>query len=163
MSACLSEPQNQFDFQYSRSRGASDTAFDLEKSQAAAFQRIARVESAQGQALRELDDTFLDCVSEGWDGYDARSVSEHAYRRAKEFLAQMITRFPSPTASATPDGSVTLEWIASADRRFMVRFDEDDLIAFAGLFGSETVRGTSTFVGDIPLEVPHYLKRLFLP
>jgi len=163
MSACLSRSQNQFDFQYSQSRGASRTAFDLRRRQIETFEKLVRVESPQGHALRELDDTFLDCRSEGWDGYDARPVSLHAYRRANKFLAHLIARFPSPTACAAPDGSLTLEWIATADRRFMVSIDADDVIAFAGLFGSETVRGTSTFVEDIPLEVPYYLKRLFRP
>jgi hypothetical protein len=162
MSASLAEPQTQFDFQYSPSQGASQTAHDLAIKRVEAFEKVSLAESPQGQAIRELTDTFLDCLYEGWDGDDARPVREHTFYRAKEFLTHLSARFPSPTASAIPDGSLTLEWIASASRRFMVSIDEDDVIAFAGLFGSERVRGTSTFVGDIPLEVPYYLKRLFL-
>ena len=34
-------------------------------------------------------------------------------------------------------------------RRFMVSIGEEDLVAFAGIFGSETIQGTATFIQDV--------------
>jgi hypothetical protein len=43
----------------------------------------------------------------------------------------------------------------------MVSVNGEPQLAFAGVFGSETVQGTVSFVDDFPLELFWHLKRLF--
>lgn len=111
--------------------------------------------------MTELTDTFLDCRSEDWDGYNALAIDDDAFLRTRELLSRLIHRFPAPTASATPHGSLTLEWIVSPRRRLMISVGSDEQIAFAGVFGTETVQGVANFVRDVPQEITHQLARLY--
>ena len=122
---------------------------------------FSRAETLHGRATRELGDTFLDARQAGWDGYDAIAIPDEAYVRAERFLARILQRFPAPTASATPSGSLTFEWIKEPNRRFMVSIGLEDRIGYAGLFGSDPVYGTTVFANDIPQEIVQNLRRLF--
>jgi hypothetical protein len=121
----------------------------------------SRAQTLHGQALGELTDTFLDCRREDWDGYNALPVEDAAFLRAKTLLSRLINRFPAPTASATPHGSLTLEWIVNPRRRLMLSVDSDEQLAYAGVFGTETVQGVANFVRDVPQEISHQLSRLY--
>ena len=112
-------------------------------------------------ALRQLQDTFFDSRQANWDGYEALPVSDAAFLRGRDFLNQLLPRFPAPTTSATPGGALALEWFVSPKRRFLVSLAEDSRIAFAGLFGPDVVHGTGVFSGDVPSEIIQHLKRLF--
>jgi hypothetical protein len=161
MTPSLTYRPNASGFDFTPSRATGTIASDLLDQLRKLIEAYQSAESLQGRAVRELQDTFLDCRCKNWDGYDALSVPDAAFLQAKEFLALAVRRFPAPTASAMPGGSLTLEWIASPSRRFMVSFSGDDQIAFAGVFGSATVQGTATFVNDVPMEISKYLVRLF--
>jgi hypothetical protein len=78
----------------------------LEKVQ----QSFQNAETLQAHAVRELQDAFLDSREPGWDGYGANAVPDEAFLRAKTFLDHVLKRFPSPTAAATPNGSLAFEW-----------------------------------------------------
>ena len=118
-------------------------------------------ESLHGSPVRELEDTFLDCRDQNWDGYDAMGVSDETFLRSREFLRRLLGEFPAPTMSATPGGSLTFEWFVSPKRRFLVSIDETDRIGYAGLFGADPVHGTTEFTTDIPPEIVQHLRRLF--
>ncbi|MEI6656695.1 MAG: hypothetical protein WCP45_18170 [Verrucomicrobiota bacterium] len=115
----------------------------------------------QTPALEELTDTFLDCREEGWDGYGAMPVEDASYLRAQAFLSRLLLRFPAPTASTTPHGSLTLEWISNPRRRMMVSVGCDEQIAYAAVYGDQTVQGVTSFFQDIPQEISDHLSRLY--
>lgn len=121
-----------------------------------------RAESLYAPAIRELEDTFLDCRCHNWDGYEALPVSDKAFLRARQFLSRLMGRFPVPTTSATPGGSLAFEWFVSPKRRFLVSIDEGDRIAYAGLFQADPVHGTAEVTEDVPIEIIQNLRRLFL-
>jgi len=125
------------------------------------LQSFQNAEALQAHAVRELQDAFLDSREPGWDGYGANAVPDEAFLRAKTFLDHVLKRFPSPTAAATPNGSLAFEWAPGNGRRFIVSIGEEDLLAFAGIFGSETVHGTATFVQDLPRSVGENLRRVY--
>jgi hypothetical protein len=110
---------------------------------------------------RELEDSFLDGREEGWDGYEALPVSDGAFLQARAFLNCALAHFPAPTVSATPGGTLNLEWFVSPQRRFLVSIGADERMAYAGLFGSDSIHGTATFAGDVPPEIVQHLRRLF--
>lgn len=125
------------------------------------LESASRARTLHGQALEELTDTFLDCRREDWDGYNALPIEDDAFLRTKALLSRLINRFPAPTASATPHGSLTLEWIVNPRRRLMISVGSDEQIAYAGVFGTETVQGVANFVRDVPQEITHQLARLY--
>ena len=121
----------------------------------------SKIQSLQAPALGELTDTFLDSREEGWDGYEAFPVEDSSFLRAKAFLSRLLMRFPAPTASATPHGSLTLEWIVNPRRRMMVSVGNDEQIAYAAVYGDQTVQGVTSFFQDIPQEISDHLSRLY--
>lgn len=124
-------------------------------------QSFQSAETLQAQIVRELQDAFLDSREDDWDGYGAHAVPDEAFLRARAFLDQVLRRFPSPTAASTPNGSLSFEWAPKNGCRFMVSIGEEDLVAFAGVFGSETVYGTATFIEDLPRSVGQNLQRVY--
>ena len=143
------------------SRATSSEADDIREKFQRFSESLQRAESLFAHPIRELGDAFLDCRHEDWDGYDAQPVPDEAYLQTKALLSQALSAFPAPTASANPSGSLTLEWFAAPSRRLMVSVNGEQQLAFAGLFGSETVQGTASFLDDFPLELFWHLKRLY--
>ena len=141
-------------------RATSDEATRLAQSLERVLQSFRSAETLHAHAVRDLQDAFLDSREPDWDGYGANAVSDEAFLRARMFLDHVLKRFPSPTAAATPNGSLALEWAANG-RRFIISIGEEDLLAFAGIFGSETVHGTATFVQDLPRAVWENLRRVY--
>ncbi len=121
----------------------------------------SKAQSSQTVALDELVDTFLDCREEDWDGYGAYPVEDDSFLRAKSLLAKLLLRFPAPTASATPHGSLSLEWMVNPRRRVMFSVGNDHQIAYAAIFGDETTQGVASFYRDIPQELSDLLSKLY--
>lgn len=160
MTATLSfRPTANFNANPSRATGSE--AYDIREKFQRFSESLQRAESLFAHPIRELGDAFLDCRRENWDSYDAQGVPDKAYLQTKSLLSQVLGVFPTPTASANPSGSLTLEWFVAPSRRLMVSVDGEEQLAFAGLFGSETVQGTASFVHDFPLELFWLLKRLY--
>jgi hypothetical protein len=161
MSATLTFRRPSIDIGFSMSPGSSfEAGFLLERIRQT-VKSFLSAESLHGHAARELADTFLDSREENWDGYEGSPVSDETFLRTQEFLTRVLGRFPAPSASATPSGSLALEWFVSPHRRFLVSIGEDERIAYAGLFNSDPVHGTTAFSGDLPQEISQYLRRLF--
>jgi hypothetical protein len=143
------------------SRATSDEATRLSEALEKVSQSFQKAEALQGYAVRELQDAFLDSREPDWDGYGAHAVPDEAFLKARTFLEHILRRFPSPTAAPTPNGSLAFEWAPGNGRRFIVSIGEEDLVAFAGIFGSETIHGTATFVQDLPRSVGENLRRVY--
>jgi hypothetical protein len=147
--------------EYSPSHATSDVAQRLMDWIREWLHSATRARTLQGQAIEELADRFLDCREDNWDGYGAEKVEDEAFLRARDLLTRLATRFPAPTASASPHGSLTMEWIVNPRRRLILSVGTGEQIAYAAVFGSETVQGVATFVRDVPQEITRHLSRLF--
>jgi hypothetical protein len=161
MSAATIFRQPGFDAAFWTSPGTSSEADVLSQRFEEWIKDSENAESLHGPAIRELEDTFLDCRGQNWDGYGAMPVSGETFLRARGFLNRLVTQFPTPTTSATPGGSLAFEWFVSPRRRFLVSIDQGERIAYAGLFGSDPVHGTAVFTDEVPQEIVHHLRRLF--
>ena len=120
-----------------------------------------RAETLRARSYSELDDTFLDCRENDWDGYGALPVETGAYYRARSLMSALLDKFPAPAVGGSPHGSITLEWMTGQRRRVMISIGEDERIAFAAVFGEETVQGVASFIRDAPREITALLSRLF--
>lgn len=123
---------------------------------------VTLAESIHGPAIREFNNTFVECGFENWDGYGAMPLRAEIRPRAQSFFKKCLEYFPAPFCGATPSGMLMLEWVLAQDRRFMVTISEKDKISYAGLFGEgETVKGTQSYIQDIPGEISRNLNRLY--
>lgn len=160
MTATLTYRPNSSLFVSSPSAGTSSDATGVVQRIRELLESLACARSLQGEVFQELIDTFLDCRNDDWDGYEAKGIPDKSYTQAVCFLKKIIHIFPAPVISASPRGALTFEWIVSDQRRFIVSLNGGEQIAFAGIFGSETVQGVGTFVSDIPAEITNQLARL---
>lgn len=120
-----------------------------------------KAESLQARALGELNDVLLDCSDADWDGYSALPVEDGSFLRAKSLLSKLQVKFPAPAAGASPHGSITLEWMTGPRRRVMISIGVDEQIAYAAIFGDQTVQGVTSFFRDAPQEITELLSRLY--
>lgn len=108
-----------------------------------------------------LQESFASFQNEDWDGYGALPVSQEACSRAEAMMSALMDKFPAPAVGGSPHGSITLEWMTGQRRRVMVSIGEEERIAFAAVFGEETVQGVASFIRDVPREITALLSRLY--
>ncbi len=115
------------------------------------------------EALRSLDDVFIECSKEGWDGYDAQPITETAYIEAKRFIESMplISFLPSPEIIPEPNGEIGLEWSKGKRQIFIASLRGENEIVYAGLFGTNKTHGTEYFWDTVPSTIIENLKRLY--
>lgn len=76
-----------------------------------------------------------------WDGQGAHPVNTDSARHAARFLALLPAHYPAPDVGVDPDGEVSIEWYASAERIFSVSVAPSGELHYAGRFGKSRVRG----------------------
>jgi len=115
------------------------------------------------EALRSLDEAFEECAMHGWDGYDALSLSVDAYYEAQKFIKSLplISPIPAPEIIPEPDGGIALEWLRGKRQVFVASVSGRNEINYAGLFGTNKVRGTEYFGDYLPSAILENLKRLY--
>ena len=121
-------------------------------------------DSASPASLRRtwaLDDAWQAATTPGWDGYGAAPVSAEALWAAQRFLSVIPEAWPSPEITADPDGEISFEWARGPHWVFTVSVASEGQLSYAGLFGSNRVHGTETFVGTLPEAIVVGLARLF--
>lgn len=115
-----------------------------------------------GQRLTELNEVFLECLDEGWDGYNARPLSIASYTDALNFLRLIPTNIYAPDIVPEPSGGIGLEWISSDTGRFVLSFDGSGTYAYAGIFKSGArVRGIEPMSNLFPRELKDFITRLY--
>ncbi len=95
--------------------------------------------------LRERSDALdlaaLAASEADWDGQGARAVSPAAVVRARALLSLLSTTIPTPDVHADPDGDLIVEWYVSDEWMLTLAIDGAGYVAYAGLFGSNRIRG----------------------
>ena len=112
--------------------------------------------------LTDLEEVFIECLDEGWDGYDARPVSIAAYTDALNFLRILPMNYYTPDIVPEPSGGIGLEWISDDNERFVISFDGSGTYAYAGIFlGGSRVRGIESLGHTLPKMLRDFITRLF--
>ncbi len=91
----------------------------------------------------DLDQIAQTCNFSGWDGRNALPVTASALNKAKIF-ATLLQEFPVPNFSATPSGTVIVEWIASLESRLVLSVGDSKLVSWAVLNLLEIECGSDT-------------------
>jgi hypothetical protein len=90
-----------------------------------------------------------------------QSGSQAALLNGRRFLESLPRDLPAPSIGAEPDGVLTMEWDCSERRTLSVRVSSGEELHFAGLFGSNRVYGTETFLGQIPKPILDLVRRVY--
>ncbi len=116
------------------------------------------------EVLQSLDEVFWECSEEGWDGYDARPITEDAYIEAKRLIESLpLTSFiPMPEIIPEPNGEIALEWSKGKRLVFVTSVSGKNEIVYAGLFGTNKVNGTEYFGDSLPSAIIENLRKLYL-
>lgn len=105
--------------------------------------------SAKG-TFQQLEEIFFQCSSEGWDGENARPISEEVRQLAIVFLDSLPLGIEAPEVGAEPDGDITLEWYRSPRWILSVSVSSKGKLHYAALFGASELYGSEPFFGKAP-------------
>jgi len=112
------------------------------------------------EVFTELEEVHQECLTSGWDGYQAEAVAPETYHLANEFLKALPLGIPVPSVSADPDGQIAFEWYVSPRKTVSVSISRDGDLHFSSLNGSSSVFGTETFYGKAPRNILEVIQRL---
>jgi hypothetical protein len=135
-----------------RNTAVSDEAANLRQAVADMVVSGEQVESLHGERNRLIRELWLlqdECSVPDWDGCDSLPLSQVAVQRTTQLLRQLPEGFPLPEIAAEPDGSVSLDWMASRSRMVSVSIGESDRLAFAWLDGTDNGHAVAKHDGVI--------------
>jgi len=126
-------------------------------------QSYSAILGKNNEMQQELNELFLECSENDWDGYDANSLIESAYFEAMRFIQSIssIHSFPTPEIVPEPTGEIGFEWYKENRQVFIVSVSGKNELVYAGLFGPNKVHGTEYFGDSLPSIIITNLKRLY--
>lgn len=108
-----------------------------------------------------LIEVYKECSVANWDGYGANPLSKDSIFEAYKFIDLIPSSFPMPQVVAEPSGEIGLEWHKDKGLIFAISFSGNNMISYAGIFGSNKTHGTEYFGDTIPTIIIENLKRLY--
>ena len=124
--------------------------------------RKAETLGCQDEVLQSLNEVFVECSTEGWDGYDAIPIAGDVYFEAKRLIESLpLTSFPMPEVVPESSGEIGLEWYRKSRLVFIASVSGRNEIVYAGLFGANKTHGTEYFGDSLPSVILENLKRLY--
>lgn len=105
-------------------------------------------------ALSRLAALATECAEDGWDGDDAAGIDPMAVRTAERFIRALPEGLPLPEFAPDPDGSISLDWIATRNRLFSLSIGGNGRLAYAWVDGTDKGHAVARFDGqNIPARV----------
>lgn len=115
------------------------------------------------ETLHALNEVYEGCREEGWDGYDAKPVTEDTLVEAAKLVFLLPSSIPMPAVSPEPTGEIALEWYKDREHVFAASLGGRSIITYAGLFGPDNKsHGTEHFGDSLPSIVVENINRLSL-
>ncbi len=112
--------------------------------------------------LNRLCQVYRECAEDNWDGYDARRISKETYLEAIKLIRLLPPFIIHPEIIPEPTGEMALEWYRWKNFIFVISVGGNNLITYAGLFGSTSkTHGTEFFGNKLPKTIIENIKRLF--
>lgn len=122
----------------------SDTAIYVQESRERSYARL-QLSNALGLIpsgiFQKLNDVVKECSSEGWDGENAKPISNDVMRNAWHFLTALPLGTEPPEISAESDGAITFEWYREPRKVLSTSVDPDGSIYYAALLGTSRRHG----------------------
>jgi len=99
--------------------------------------------------FQQLEETFEECSSEGWDGERAKPITEEVFQNTKTFLKSFPLGIESPEIGAEPDGAITLEWYRSSSRVISISINPGGWLYYAAIIGATRRHGMDFALFDV--------------
>jgi hypothetical protein len=111
------------------------------------FEQSQALFGAKAAAISSIQEIVGECSAENWDGYGAEPVSLLAAWNAEGFIRALPDGFPIPEAAPEPDGSISLDWTMTNNRRVALSIGQNKRLAFAWVNGTERGQAVVNFDG----------------
>ena len=99
----------------------------------------------------EISDILVECSEEGWDGYDAKPISNKSAEYALRFIEKLDRSVPLPDLVPEPNGELGMLWEKNGNS-LVIGIDNNKVISYADVcHDGGSNHGTSKFSYDIPL------------
>ena len=108
----------------------------------------------------EMDELFVECLEDDWDGYGAKGVSFASYDHAREFVLALPLQWLDLEVGVDPDGEFSFDWIGDRGSTLSVSIGPNGQLSYAGRFGCARTHGLEPFSQSIPRGILHCLERL---
>lgn len=117
----------------------------------------------QKPIFAEIYEVYKECAEENWDGYDAVQISRKAYLEAMKLAELLPDNLPSPEVLPEPNGEIAFEWYRGKRFVFVASVGGEEVINYAGLFGTKSKEyGTEFFGNQFPKKLAEKIERLFV-
>ena len=100
--------------------------------------------------LDDIDNVAKECSEPNWDGYGAMPVSLYSVRHAKRLVEGLPLDAKPPSASAEPDGCITLDWHVSHEETVSLSVLPNGSLAWAGSSHGKKFIGTANEFDRLP-------------
>jgi hypothetical protein len=127
----------------SEARAVNDAATEVVKS----TERSMALFGKKNAALYRLMELVQECAESGWDGGKAAAIDQIAVSTVEDFIRSLPDDVPLPEFAPEPDGSISLDWIASRTRLFSLSVGHSNRLPYAWLDGADKGHGVVRFDG----------------
>ena len=111
------------------------------------------------ESLTSLGEIQSGCKSPGWDGFNARPITQDAISETEKFLRKLPSSVPQPHISPQPNGGIILEWRNEDSSTLIISIRGNAIINYAAVIDSKRDRhGTDEFIDEIP---EYFYEQLF--
>jgi hypothetical protein len=126
-----------------------------------AAERSVALFGEKNAAFSRLLELAQECAEPGWDGAEAAAIDQIVVSVAEDFVRGLPDDIPLPEFAAEPDGSISLDWIASRTRLFSLSIGHSNRLAYAWLDGADKGHGVARFDGrNVPPRVLDDIKHI---
>jgi len=138
-------------------RAVHEAATEVVKS----TERSMALFGEKNAALSRLMELAQECAESGWDGAEGVAIDQIVVSTAEHFIRGLPDDIPLPEFAPEPDGSISLDWIASRMRLFSLSIGHSNRLAYAWLDGADKGHGVARFDGrNVPPRILDDVKHI---
>jgi hypothetical protein len=120
------------------------------------------IDSSSLDLIEQLLNVVQECSNDGWDGYEAKAITDQTLAQALSFLQTLPSAAPAPHVSAHPDGELAFTWSVAPRRILSVSVSSAGRLSFASLNGYRTLHGSEYLVSDLPDSIAFALREVLV-
>ena len=107
-----------------------------------------------------LNEVYEEYNEMDWNGYGAQPIKREACVEAWKLLQMLPSSLPLPEIMPERDGSIALEWTEGPHATFVINVSGNNVINYAGIFGTNRINGSAYFDDFLPQMIIDSIFRL---
>lgn len=148
---------------YFRYEETSEVSKDIFKIKEICYQELFRAnyyDFREKFLIQNLNEIYVECQFENWDGYNAKPISIVTRDIAYNFINSLPYGFVRPDIGAEPDGAITLEWYKNPDKVISLSINPDGKLYYASINGSKKYHGEDWALFPISPELLELISKI---